>query len=200
MLAACMHPALTTFRSGPGGEERNMHGQCRERIWLTWRRQPKGWRCIMQWKSQLGLSCHAEKTYIRESAVRLLGKSRHERGELLQQWRTRAEKCSNHSKQNTVQSTGITHEKRQLWGWGGERQRREGEDRTGRYSDQMVSLAILSYAGLVIMYIVSTDNLVRLFNIDVLKIQEKQCISYMKIHTMISWVMVRYRSRAELVR
>lgn len=64
----------------------------------------------------------------------------------------------------------------------------------------MVSLAILSYAGLVIMYIVSTDNLVRLFNIDVLKIQEKQCISYMKIHTMISWVMVRYRSRAELVR
>lgn len=50
------------------------------------------------------------------------------------------------------------------------------------------------------MYVVSTDNLVRLFNIDVLKIQEKQCISYMKIHTMTSWVMVRYRSRAELVR
>lgn len=36
-------------------------------------------------KPQLGLSCHAEKTYIKESAVRLLGKSRYERGELLQQ-------------------------------------------------------------------------------------------------------------------
>lgn len=34
-------------------------------------------------KTTLGLGCHAEKTYIKESAVRLLGKSRYERGELL---------------------------------------------------------------------------------------------------------------------
>lgn len=97
----------------------------------------------MQGRSQLGLSCHAEKTYIKESAVRLLGKSRYERGELLQQGKTRAEKCSNHYTQNTVQSTGITREKRQLWGRGGERQRRDGEDRTGCSVDDMVSLASL---------------------------------------------------------
>ena len=149
----CMCPVLTTFRSGPGGEACDMHGQCRERIWLTWRRQSKGWGCIMQWKSQLGLSCHAEKTYIKESAVRLLGKSRYERGELLQQWKTQAEKCSNHSKQNTVQSTGITREERQLWGQGGEKRRGEGEDRTSCYLDEVVSPAHPIYAGLFIMYV-----------------------------------------------
>lgn len=170
MLAAsipCMRPVLTTFRSGPWGKARGMHAQCGKRIWLTWRRQPKGWSCIMQWKPQLGLSCHAEKTYIKESAVRLLGKSRYERGELLQQWKTRAEKCSNHSKQDTVQSTGITREKRQRWGRGGERQRREGEDRTSdSHSDEMVSPAVLSNACLIIMYVASTNNLIRVFNIN----------------------------------
>lgn len=166
MLAAsipCMCPVLTTFRAGCWGKARNMHRQCRTRIWVTWRWQPKGWACIMQWQPQLGLSCHAEKTYIKESAVRLLGKSRHERGELLQQWKTRAEKCSNHYKENTVQSTGITRKERQLWGQGGERQR-EGVDRTGRYSDEMVSLGILSYACL--FRIASMNNLIRVFNIN----------------------------------
>lgn len=162
----CMYPVLTTFRSGPWEKARDMHEQCRKRIWLTWRRQPKGWSCIMQWKPQLGLSCHAEKTYIKESAVRLLGKSRYERGELLQQWKTWAEKRSNHYKQNTVQSTGITREKRKLWGRGGKKQSREGKDRTGCYSDEMVSLAILSCACLFIIYIASTNNLIRVFNIN----------------------------------
>lgn len=64
MLAASiprMRPVLTTFRSGPWGKARDMHGQCSKRLWLTWRWQPKGWGCIMQWKPQLGLSCHAER-------------------------------------------------------------------------------------------------------------------------------------------
>ena len=60
---------------------------------------------------------------------------------------------SNHSKQNTVQSTGITREERQLWGQGGERQRGQGGDRTSCYSDEMVSLAHPIYAGIFIMYV-----------------------------------------------
>lgn len=126
---ACAQCSLHSSPGGPWGKAHHMHGQCRKRLWLTWRQKSKGWSCIMQWKSQLGLSCHAEKTYIKESAERLLGKSRYERGELLQQWKTQAEKCSNHYKQNTVQSTSITHE-RQL-------RDEEGRDRGGKVRTEL---------------------------------------------------------------
>lgn len=71
----------------------------------------------------------------------------------------RAEKCSNHHKQNTVQSTGITREERQL-------RDKERRDKGGKgtelavNSSEMVSLAILTYTCLFIMYVASTDNLI----------------------------------------
>lgn len=40
----------------------------------------------MQWNQSLAWAAMQKKTYINESAVRLLGKSWYERGELFQQW------------------------------------------------------------------------------------------------------------------
>lgn len=126
-----MRPVLTTFKSGRALGKSTPHAWAvQEKALVNLEaKTKKGWSCIMQWKSQLGLSCHAEKTYIKESAERLLGKSRYERGELLQQWKTQAEKCSNHYKQNTVQSTSITHE-RQL-------RDEEGRDRGGKVRTEL---------------------------------------------------------------
>lgn len=122
----CMRPVLTAFRS-PGKACQHAWA-VQGKSWWTWSWQSKGWGwgCIMQWTPRLGLGCHAEKTYIKESGVRLLGKSRYERGELLQQWKTQAEECSNHHKQYTIQSAGVPREKRQLGGQGGEGQGDEG--------------------------------------------------------------------------
>lgn len=87
MLAAlipCMRPVLTTFKKATRKSMSHawaVQGEDLVNLEATTQRV----RLQHAMKTTLGLGCHAEKTYIKESAVRLLGKSRYERGELLQQ-------------------------------------------------------------------------------------------------------------------
>lgn len=86
MLAAlipCMRPVLATFRATRKSMSHAWAVQGEDLVDLEETTQRVRLQHAM--KTTLGLGCHAEKTYIKESAVRLLGKSRYERGELLQQ-------------------------------------------------------------------------------------------------------------------
>lgn len=86
MLAAlipCMRPVLATFIATRKSMSHAWAVQGEDLVNLEATTQRVRLQHAM--KTTLGLGCHAEKTYIKESAVRLLGKSRYERGELLQQ-------------------------------------------------------------------------------------------------------------------
>lgn len=98
-------PSAHTCGSRPWGKAQGMHGPCRKRLWITWsNNQRVRLQHAMETTAWPRLPCR--KTYIKESAVRLLGESRHERGELLQWWKTRAQ-CSNHYQLDTVQSAAL---------------------------------------------------------------------------------------------
>lgn len=79
----CMRPVLATFRATKKSMLHAWAVQGKDLVNLE--ATTKRVRLQHAMKTTLGLGCHAEKTYIKESAVRLLGKSRYERGELFQQ-------------------------------------------------------------------------------------------------------------------
>lgn len=113
-------------------------------------------------KPQLGLGCHAEKTYIKESAVRLLGKSWHERGELLQQWKTRAEQVQTARNRTLYRALALHMRKGRLVGT---EERHRGGPRTELAITQMRWFPWPSFSAY-IRFAASTNHLVRVLDIN----------------------------------